>query len=249
MVKQDIKINDIIVECQQYLYDTIENNSDDFKQMQNIYLNSMFITKNAKEIVSKLVTIFEGENYSCMDINYKNKYYPPERVLLIRKGNYDRPCPAEWTGAYEWEYDDYSDPVKDMIKAGDSFVLARTNYTFAGGVIEIYSRYGYSDIDYGRFTYVKEFFDFVIGYRLKNGKTKEEIHEELPKLLSIFAKNNKELIEKNYHKKNLDRVREYKLFLREEKQKIGKQIDEAIGELETKVYTKVRTEDNSSKLD
>ena len=33
--------------------------------------------------------------------------------------------------------------------------------------------YGYSDIDYGRFTYVKEFFDFVIGYRLKNGKTKD----------------------------------------------------------------------------
>lgn len=249
MVKQDIKINDIIVECQQYLYDAIENNRDDFKQMQNIYLNSLFITKNAREIVSKLVTIFEGETYSCMDINYSSKWNPPERVLLIRKGNYDRPCPAEWTGAYEWEYDNYSDPVKDIIEAGDSFVLARTNYTFAGGVIEIYSGYGYSDIDYGRFTYVKEFFDFVIGYRLKNGKTKEEIHEELPKLLSIFAKNNKELIEKNYHKKNLDRVREYKLFLREEKQKIGKQIDEAIGELETKVYTKVRTENNSSKLD
>lgn len=245
MVKQDIKINDIIVECQQYLYDAIENSRHNFEQSQNICLNSMFITKNAKEIVSKLVTIFEGETYSCMDINYRSKWNPPERVLLIRKGKYDRPCPAEWIGAYEWEYDDYSDPVKDMIKAGDSFVLARTNYTFVGGVIEIYSRYGYSDIDYGRFTYVKEFFDFVIGYRLKNGKTKEEIHEELPKLLSIFAKNNKELIEKNYHKKNLDRVREYKLFLREEKQKIGKQIDEAIGELETKVYTKVRTEDNS----
>ena len=249
MVKQDIKLNDKIVECQQYLYDAIENNRDDFKQMQNICLNSMFITKNAKEIVSKLVTIFEGETYSCMDINYSSKWYPPERVLLIRKGNYDRPCPAEWTGAYEWEYSDYFDPVADMIKAGDSFVLARTNYTFAGGVIEIYSRYGYSDIDYGRFTYVKEFFDFVIGYRIKNEKTEEEIHEELPKLLSMFAKNNKELIEKNYHKKNIDRVREYKLFLRNEKQRISKQIDEVIGGLEPKVYTKTKTEGNILKQD
>ena len=229
MVKQDIKLNDIIVECQQYLYDAIENNRNDFKQMQNIYLNSMFITKNAKEIVSKLVTIFEGENYSCMDINYKNKYYPPERVLLITKGSHDKPQ-LEWTGAYDWDYFDDWDPVKDMTKAGDSFVLARAKYTFPGGVIDIYTDNLYCDIDFGRFTYVKEFFDFVIGYRLKNGKTKEEIHEELPKLLSIFAKNNKELIEKNYHKKNLDRVRKYKLFLREEKQKIGKQIDEAIGE-------------------
>ena len=229
MVKQDIKLNDIIVGYQQYLYDTIENSRDDFKQIQNICLNSMFITKNAKEIVSKLVTIFEGENYSCMDINYKNKYYPPERVLLITKGSHDKPQ-LEWTGAYDWDYFDDWDPVKDMTKAGDSFVLARAKYTFPGGVIDIYTDNLYCDIDFGRFTYVKEFFDFVIGYRLKNGKTKEEIHEELPKLLSIFAKNNKELIEKNYHKKNLDRVRKYKLFLREEKQKIGKQIDEAIGE-------------------
>ena len=249
MVKQDIKSNDIIVGYQQYLYDAIENSRDDFKQEQNIWLNSMFITKNAKEIVSKLVTIFEGETYSCMDINYRSKWYPPERVLLIRKGNYDKPCSAEWTGAYEWEYNDYFDPVKEIIEAGDSFVLARTNYTFVGGVIEIYSRYGYSDIDYGRFTYVKEFFDFVIGYRLKNEKTEEEIHEELPKLLSMFAENNKELIEKNYHKKNIDRVREYKLFLRNEKQRISKQIAEVIGELEPKVYTKTKPEDNILKQD
>ena len=230
MVKQDIKLNDTIAGYQQYLYDAIENGENDFKQRQNIYLNSMFITKNAKEIVSKLVTIFEGETYSCMDINYSSKWDAPERVLLITKGNYDKPCPYEFAGAYDWKYDDDYDPVRDMIKDGDSFVLARANYTFAGGVIDIYSRYLYSDIDYGRFSYVKDFFDFVIGYRLKNEKTKEEIHEELPKLLSVFAKNNRELIEKNYHKKNIDRVREYKLFLREEKQRIKKQIDQVIGE-------------------
>lgn len=230
MVKQDIKLNDTIAGYQQYLYDAIENGEHDFKQRQNIYLNSMFITKNAKEIVSKLVTIFEGETYSCMDINYSSKWDAPERVLLITKGDYDKPCPYEFAGAYDWKYDDDYDPVRDMIKDGDSFVLARSYYTFVGGVIDIYSRYLYSDIDYGRFSYVKDFFDFVIGYRLKNEKTKEEIHEELPKLLSMFAKNNRELIEKNYHKKNIDRVREYKLFLRNEKQRIKKQIDQVIGE-------------------
>ena len=230
MVKQDIKLNDTIAGYQQYLYDAIEDGEHDFKQRQNIYLNSMFITKNAKEIVSKLVTIFEGETYSCMDINYISKWDAPERVLLITKGNYDKPCPYEFAGAYDWDYFDDWDPVKDMTKAGDSFVLARAKYTFPGGVIDIYTDNLYCDIDYGRFSYVKDFFDFVIGYRLKNEKTKEEIHEELPKLLSAFAKNNRELIEKNYHKKNIDRVREYKLFLREEKQRIKKQIDQVIGE-------------------
>lgn len=232
MVKKDTELNDEIAGYQQYLYDSILENRAKFnKQSQKIYLNSLFITENAKEIVTKLVTVFEGEPYSCLDINYESKWEPSERILLVTKGRYEEPKHPSFTGAYTWEHSDYDDPVEEMVENGNSFVLARANYTFAGGDIEIYSDYLYSDTEYGRFTYVKEFFDFVIGYRLKNGKTKEEIHEELPKLLSMFAKNNRELIEKNYHKKNVERLKSYKLFLREEKASMSKQIDEVLKEL------------------
>ena len=234
MVKNDTKLNDEIVGYQQYLYDSIENCWGNIKDVQNVRVSSHFITKNAKEIVSKLVTVFEGEPYSCLDINYESKLEPPERVLLITKGRYEEPKHAEFTGTYNWYHDDYDDPIKDRVRSGNSFVLARGRYTFVGGVINLYSDNLYSDIEYGRFTYVKEFFDFVIGYRLKNGKTKEEIHEELPKLLGMFAKNNRELIEKNYHKRNRERLKSYKLFLREEKASMSKQIDEVLEELDKK---------------
>lgn len=191
---------------------------------------SSFVPLQIGRIIAKLVTIIEGEEYTCVDAEhdtYRHKcnvwgsYLAEVRdeVLIIKKGN-------EKKAHYQDFYEKVS-VVDRIIKEGDSFILARSENVFTSNSISLY-RFAIdvliSSVNYQRFTYVKDFVDLVINYRLKNN-VDEITDDELLNLLREYVINNRTMIEENYKKRDIERVRKYKEFLREEKRKRDMEID------------------------
>ena len=215
-----------------------------------IYLSDLFDIDTIVPIITRLVSIIEGVEYTCADGKYDifNSYrYPWDEVLIVWKNERKSFHYSEQDS--DSVHKDYLEYVCDKY---DGFVLARKNFTFIGNSISIYhENWGWTEciVDFRRFTYVKEFFDIVIGYSLMKNKDskqsfvykseKDFVHttpEELELIFEAFIRSKVKLIESNYRKRDLERIRDYKNKLIEEKKKRDEEISKIMSSIRVRNY-------------
>ena len=239
MEKSEFEYKEIVKKYQNYLYEQLNyynnQNATSYDEMQTIPHFSYFKSEKIRDVIEKLVCLFEGEVYSCSIVKHdRYKYkcglwgmgidYVTDEVMIVVKGS----LPVK----HFHEYRRDENGIDEIVETGDAFVVQRSELAFWGGCINFYEVDGYfiiPSVDYKRFNYVKDFIDFIIGYRLKYSIKEEDISsEKLFDLLSVYANANRKQIESNYHKKNIERVHQYKNFLIDEKKRISESIDKEL---------------------
>ena len=163
------------------------------------------------QVISSLVSIFEGEKFEYT----VSKYYPLDKnekqsvvkmIVLSTKS-----FPEGYTERY----------VNSLIKKGNAMVLTRD-----GGMTSMFQQvYFYTagenhtlvqNIGCGRLSYVKEFIDEVIDYKIALNKTQLS-DSEFDKLMNDFIGYNVSRIEQNYFSR--DKKERDEFFRKQEKKK------------------------------
>lgn len=170
---------------------------------------STFEAEMIGNVIEKLVSVIEGEDYSyqkAIHNTYKfettvygsDRFRANMKILMIVKDNRNQ-------GAY-FDSDEQTDEVRNLVENGCAFVLDRSTNGYYNKTISFYdsTEQGLKClIDFNKFSYVQDFIDLVIQYRFENHL--DEISEkELLRLMSKFILNNKEKIEDNYKERALE---------------------------------------------
>lgn len=193
---------------------------------------STFEAEMIGEIIEKLVTLIEGEDYSYQKAIHETYDRIPtvyggecfkaiKRILMIAKGTQNQKS--------YFDNNEQEDEVYKLVKNGHGFVLAKNPNAY-NKTIAFYVSTGKGVkclIDFNKFSYVKDFIDLVIQYRFENHL--DEISEkELLSLMSGFILSSKEIIEDNYRKRALEKQK----YLEQEAINEQKRLEEAIEQME-----------------
>lgn len=225
-----------IKHCYQKEIDLAKKNCTVLKQELENYRKlvekySTFDSKLIGSIIEKLITLFEGEEYSYQETNHETYEYEKtvfgsesfkvnKKILMIVKGSQKQ--------EYYYDYNEYDNEVKRLVKNGQAFILAESKYNYSEN-ITFYTTYEgnlNSLIDFNKFSYVKDFIDLVVEYRLKNNLDKV-FKKELLSLMGEFILNKKEIIEDNYKKRALEKQEQLNQQLINEQLKRNEEIERA----------------------
>lgn len=204
----------------------MEQELENYKKLLENY--STFDFKLIGSIIEKLVTLVEGEEYSCQEANHET--YECEitvfggelvkvnkKILMIVKGSQKQ--------GYYYDYNEQNNEVDKLVKNGQAFVL-KDKYSHKKN-ITFYTTYGGRPkclIDFNRFFYVKDFIDLVVEYRYKNNLDKIS-EKELLNLMSEFILSKKTMIEDNYRKRALEKQEQLNQQLIEEQLRHNEEIE------------------------
>lgn len=213
--------------------DTSKNNClalkrelQNYKKLLEKY--STFDSKMIGNIIEKLVSLIEGEDYSYQEAEHETyEYYQTvfgmescrtnKKVLLIVKGNDKQ--------GYYYDNGIYNNEVHKLVKSGQAFVLAEDEFNY-NKKIKFYRVKEYSIkslIDFNQFSYVQNFINLVIKYRFE--KNLDEITEkELLSIMSEFVLSEKEMIEEKYKKHAIEKQEQLRQQLSEEQLKHDKEM-------------------------
>lgn len=177
---------------------------------QGIEKYASFDSCQLGQVISSLVSIFEGEKFEYT----VSKYYPLDKnekqsvIKMIVLST--RSFPEGYTERY----------VNSLIKKGNAMVLTRN-----GAMTSMFQQvYFYTagenhtlvqNVGCGRFSYVKEFIDDVIDYKITLNKTQLS-DPEFDKLMNAFIVYNNSRIEQNYLSRD---EKEHKEFLQKQEDK------------------------------
>ena len=208
-----------VLEYQNYFREQMNVSKNDYNLATKIEQYTSFKTSQIQTVIEELVNSFEGEKYSCIEVDHDTYKYKSgiwggtianvmDRVLLVTKGDFSKKEIITYT-----DIDIDHNTIDEKIKEGNTFEIQREEFAISINYVDFYrikGEYLVPTVDYQRFTYVKDFIDFVIGYRLKNSMKNNDIStKQLLCLLSIFIKANKQTIKNNYQKKNEDREKQH----------------------------------------
>lgn len=235
-----------------------DNNSNLKKEMENtkklLEKYSTFNSGMIGNVLAKLVSLVEGEDYSYNEAIHNTYKFEctvfgmdsskvQNKLLMIVKDNYKK--------NYYDDYDENSNEIFKLVKAGNSFVLLEnedyfdkkmksiTFYTFKDGILKFL-------IELNKFSYIKEYIDLVLEYRFKN--MIDNISEkELLGLMSKFILSKKEMIENNYKKITLKKQEQLRQQIVDEQLKNNEIIDKM--ELETLIKNGVLSRYNNNLSD
>ena len=241
METKELIDSEMVLSYQNYFFEQMNLSKDDWRLAEKIEEYSYFKASQIQMIIEKLVNLFEGEKYSCIEVDHDTYKYKSgiwgtyiaevmDRVLLVTKGDIPKNESIKYSDICIEQ-----NTIDEMIEEGNTFVIKRVEFTTAVNSVDFYKIKGgrlFSTVDFQRFTYVKDFMDFVIGYRLKNNTKSDDISKErligyrlkedfkcddiskelLLDLLSTFVNANRQTIDDNYDKK-------IQLYLRKEEVK------------------------------
>lgn len=164
-------------------------------------LFSTFDSKMIGNILEKLVSVFEGEEYSYQETTYKTiKHYDPvfnrvedeidKKIKIIIKND----CKSN-------SYDYKSSPIHQFVADGKAIILSEKEYELDSQLTFYNSNRRRDNVEnvirYGKFNYVKEFMDEVINFRINNN-INDQNEIDFKNLSSNFFLKNKDLIQNNH---------------------------------------------------
>lgn len=181
------------------------------KQLENqeelLKIYSTFDSEVIGSILEQLVSIIENEKYTFQKATHKTfasnfgpygyeHYSTSKKVLMIVKGQ-------EKEGLYE-DRNHQENELENLVSNHQAILLSDnqddsksiTFYKHKGSNIVL-------QIKYGKFTYVKEFIEFIIQHRFTND-LKEISQKELLSLMKDFICTHKNLIEENIQRQRQD---------------------------------------------
>ena len=197
-----------IFDYQKYLNKMVFESEYNSDYAVNVEKHSYFDVNIIKEVIEDLVNLYENEEYSCVITNHNTYKYKTgmygsyldevtDKVLIVTK--------KENVKSIYSDISKNDNCIDNLINKGDTFVVQRSETAFIGNYIYFYSVKGNiltSTVDYQRFTYVKDFIDFVIGYKIFNKMNDEDISiEQLKYLLSVYIESCNINEKDNYSKK------------------------------------------------
>ncbi len=194
------------------------------KQLENY---STFNSEMIGNIIEKLISLIEGEEYSFQKASHDTYEYETtvfgsecfnvnKKLLMIVKGNQKQ--------AHYYDYSAEENVVKKLIRKHNAILLADNTYSYDKSI----KFYTVNDgkvrglIDFNGFSYVKEFIDIIVEYRFNNSLDKIT-ERELLELMRQFVLDKKELIESNYKKRALEQQERLTKQLLEEQERLNKQ--------------------------
>jgi len=193
---------------------------DSYCQMLESY--SYFEEKMIGNVIANLMSIFEG-----IDFTYQDTYYDTKEVIHLaldteatkKVRKYTRVIVAE-----EYKDSEYSDKGTNLnllVSKGNALILVGHAKHLPNGILF----YRAKSIDhsleqtikFGKFTYVKEFIDRLISYKLEN-EIKNISIDEIIEIQREFISSNLEQIQKNYCTVEQQREEQMKKKLETEQQ-------------------------------
>lgn len=195
------------------------------KQLENY---STFDSKMIGNILEKLVSLVEGEDYSFQKASHDTYEYEStvfgsecfkvnKKLLMIVKGNQKQ--------EHYYDYSAEENEVEELIEKHNAILLADNIYSYDKRIRFYTVNDGSvrSLIDFNNFSYIKEFIDIVVQYRFDNSLDKiTEI--ELLELMRQFVLDKKELIEDKYKKRAKEKQEMLTKQLLEKQEKLNKQL-------------------------
>ena len=168
------------------LEDNLSDKWDNFRKMARIYYNygkySRDKAGNISNILCNLLTYVEGEKF----IPYINEYNIPEGSIIIRESALE-----------SYDKDDWHN-IDKLCDKGDLIVVddGRSND------IEFYDCSAKPKFKFGEFTYLTQFVEDLVQYRMDNKKYKSTLdYEELSLCMNKFLSVHPELTLKNKDKR------------------------------------------------
>lgn len=179
-----------------------QKNFEDYKKLLETY--STFDSQMIGNIIAKLVSIVEGEEYSYQEAEHQTFEYDStvfgnellginKKVLMIVKGSQRQECYCDYTKE--------NNEIKKLVGSGEALVLSENKfgydkkikfYTAKEDTVE-------SLIDFNRFSYVENFINTVVQYRFENHLNKIS-KEDVLDIMKKFILSEKEMIEENLNK-------------------------------------------------
>lgn len=212
---------------------------------------STFDSELIGSVIEKLITLFEGEEYSCQEANhetyeYKSTVFGSEsfkvnkKILMIVKGSQKQ--------EYYHDYNEQDNEINRLMSNEQAFILAESKYNYSKNITfyTVYEGKLKSLIDFNKFSYVKDFIDLVVEYRFKNNLDKVS-EKELLSLMSELVLNKKEIIEDNYKKRALEKQEQLEQQLIKEQLRRNEEIGRA--EFENSLQNGVSSRHNDTLID
>ena len=191
---------------------------DSYHQILETY--SFFNAEDIGNIIASLIRIFEGIDYV-----YKDTYYYQKEVQFAFGSREEIPTRDELKIIIAEEdemnlfYDYYEYHVNSLIESDKAIVLSNTKAK--DNQIQFYVANTITHsleprIKFGKFTYVKDFIDELISYKIEK-KSKTISSEELENIETDFVTSRLAQIENNYHIVEEQQEKQIKQKLDEEK--------------------------------
>lgn len=189
-----------------------KNELDSYKKLLEDY--STFDSRMIGNVLEKLVSLVEGENYSYQESEYETFEYKStvfgsesfnvnKKLLMIVNDKYKQ--------EYYYDHSAEENEIAQLVRNNQAFVLAENKFDYDKKI----TFYTASDesvnclIDFNEFSYVKTFINRVIQYRFENHL--DTISEkDLLSIMSEFILSEKEMIEGNYQKRAIKKQEQLK---------------------------------------
>lgn len=187
-----------------------------------------FDSNTLGSILKKLVTVFEGEEYCYQEADYHTEEIDHGDVIGINKKV--RVIVKLDKKKYNYKKDWYKlDQIKSLVNDGYMIVLEESEENLNYDIVlyedeELFDKI-YDNVDYGRFTYVKDFIRNIINYRFKNNLININCND-MEKLLCEYVLSKKEIIESNYLLRKEEEQKKYQEKLEEDKKEYQEKIEE-----------------------
>lgn len=188
---------------------------------QKLETYSRFQGREIGKIIASLVRTFEGTNYV-----YQGAYYYTTQVnsLAFDEESINVRKHPRIVVSLEYRADSYSEDrnsLDSIVKNGKAIILVDDAETLENGILFYCANTENHSLEqrvnFGRFSYVKEFIDGVISYRLEHD-LKTISYDELEKLEVDFIAVRVEQIEENYAKLEQQQETQMKAKLATEKE-------------------------------
>lgn len=196
------QINDKYSELSKNMYKELgEHNDriDAYCKMLESY--SYFDERSIGNTIASLMRVFEGVNFIYQDTDYLTKKV--QRLVFDIKETKVTKHPRIIV-AEEYKAEFYSDDrnsLNSLVKNGKALILVDDAGFLEKGIIFYYANTDSHSLEqtvkFGKFSYVKEFIDSLISYKIER-KLKSISSDELAKLERDFIASRLEQIEENY---------------------------------------------------
>lgn len=196
------QINDKYSELSKNKYKELEEHNDRidaYCQLLESY--SYFDERTIGNTIASLMRVFEGVNFI-----YQDTYYFTKKIQQLAFDSEETNIRKHPRIIVEAEYRDepYSDDrtsLNSLVKNGKALVLVDDADTLGKGVAFYYANTESHSLEqtvkFGKFSYVKEFIDILISYKMEN-KLKSIPFDEIVKLKRDFIASRLDQIEENY---------------------------------------------------